>query len=78
MMRLLIALILSLCLAACAGTTVRMAKRYGHISADAQRAAVSVLQSPAAQKESSDIPADGNRPRAVRKLDPSRYAASRS
>ena len=62
MMRLLIALILSLCLAACAGTTVRMAKRYGHISADAQRAAVSVLQSPAAQKESSDIPADGNRP----------------
>ena len=43
MMRLLIALILSLCLAACAGTTVRMAKRYGHIGHSARRDAVDKL-----------------------------------
>jgi hypothetical protein len=44
-----------------AGTTVRMVKRYGHISADAQRAAVSVLQSPPLETGSSDVPVTGNR-----------------
>jgi hypothetical protein len=44
-----------------AGTTVRMAKRYGHISADAQRAAVSVPQSPPLEKESPDNPVTGNK-----------------
>jgi integrase len=44
-----------------AGTTVRMAKRYGHISVDAQRAAVAVLQSSPLKKE-SNTPDIGNRP----------------
>jgi integrase len=45
-----------------AGTTVRMAKRYGHISVDAQLAAVSILQSSVADEPSSDVPAIPTRP----------------